>query len=153
MTTIEKISPRTYGPLLTIERTFKAPVAKVWALWTTVEGLEKWYWPEPLVAKVLHLDLRVGGRDEISAVGTPYMSRGIYTEIVPNVRLRSTLLIDFIEGVQAYDREDDIVFSELPDGTTKMVFTTTHMHSDHWQNMSQAGWSSSLQRLDRVIAE
>jgi hypothetical protein len=42
------------GPTLNMERLFKAPIEKVWSMWTTKESLEKWYWPAPLVAKVLH---------------------------------------------------------------------------------------------------
>ena len=45
---------------VTIERTFQASIDKVWAMWTTASGLEKWYWPAPLTAKVIALDLRDG---------------------------------------------------------------------------------------------
>lgn len=38
-------------PTATIERTFRAPVERVWAMWTTKEGLEAWYWPAPLALR------------------------------------------------------------------------------------------------------
>ena len=46
---------------VTIERTLRAPLADVWALWTTREGIESWWGPEGFRVTVRHLDLRPGG--------------------------------------------------------------------------------------------
>jgi uncharacterized protein YndB with AHSA1/START domain len=32
---------------ITLERTFRAPIADVWALWTTKDGNESWWGSEP----------------------------------------------------------------------------------------------------------
>ncbi len=137
-------------PTVTIERTFKAPIEKVWAMWTTKEGLEKWYWPEPLVGKVKHLDVRVGGGYEITAEGLAHSSRGTYTDVMPCERLGIRAAIDFLPDTAPYERIDSILLQAVPAGT-KMTFTCTQMHSAHWQKLAMAGWTSSLDKLARAL--
>ena len=45
----------------TIERKVDAPSAVVWDLWTTAEGIERWWAPDGFSTDVRKLDLRVGG--------------------------------------------------------------------------------------------
>jgi len=49
-----------------IDRTLKAPIEKVWRMWTTKEGLEKWWGPEGFSSVVTHLDVRTS---DMSAAG------------------------------------------------------------------------------------
>ena len=44
-----------------IERTYRAKIEDVWALWTTKEGFESWWGPQGFRADVQELDARVGG--------------------------------------------------------------------------------------------
>ena len=96
-----------------IDRTLKAPVEKVWKMWTTKEGLEKWWGPEGFSSKVSHLDVRVGGRFEIvmtallpeiiahlksAGMGDSSTAKGDYTLIEPNRRLIYTNAVDFVPG-------------------------------------------------------
>jgi hypothetical protein len=53
-----------------IDRTLKASVEKVWRMWTTKDGLEKWWGPEDFSSTVSHLDVRAGGRFEIVMTAT-----------------------------------------------------------------------------------
>jgi uncharacterized protein YndB with AHSA1/START domain len=46
---------------LTIERTFEAPIARVWAAWTQSELLEKWWAPAPWKARTKSFDFSEGG--------------------------------------------------------------------------------------------
>jgi uncharacterized protein YndB with AHSA1/START domain len=138
------------APTATIERMFRAPVERVWAMWTTKEGLEAWYWPPPLVAKVIHLDVRTGGRYEIAAVGLPHTSRGVYTEVVQNRRLASRAMIDFVPDTAPYERTDVVEFHAVGDGT-RMVFTFSRMHSDMWQELATKGWNGSLDKLAAAL--
>jgi uncharacterized protein YndB with AHSA1/START domain len=142
---------RTYPGRATLERTFKAPVEKLWEMWTTKEGLEKWYWPEGLVGKVLHLDVRVGGAYEIAAEGLAHTSRGTYTAVEPRKRLAYVASIDFIQDAEPYSREDVVEFHAVPGGT-RMVLTSTGLHDPKWQEMSAQGWGGSFDKLDRALA-
>ena len=100
-----------------IERTLTASVDKVWRMWTTKEGLEKWWGPEGFSSTVRHLDVRVGGRFEIvmtatlpeiiahlksSGMGESSVAKGDYTVVEPNRRLVYTNAIDFVPGVPPY---------------------------------------------------
>ena len=42
---------------ISIERTFDAPIADVWDLWTTKEGIESWWGPEGFIVTVSRLEL------------------------------------------------------------------------------------------------
>ena len=53
--------PAASRPRLSIERTFRAPIEAVWALWTTKAGLESWWGPEGCRVKVRSLEARAGG--------------------------------------------------------------------------------------------
>ena len=46
---------------LTIDRTFEAPVERVWAAWTQSELLEKWWAPAPWKARTKSFDFSKGG--------------------------------------------------------------------------------------------
>lgn len=140
------------GPTVTIERTFKAPVEKVWAMWTTREGLEKWYWPAPMIAKVVHLDVRVGGTFEIAAVNFAATSRGFYTEVLVNQRLGMIAIVDFIPGVDVYDRSDTVELHPVDTGT-RMVFTCTQMHSPQWMDLALRGWTGAFEKLAAALHE
>ena len=141
----------TYWPAFTTERVFRAPVEKVWRMWTTKEGLDRWYWPEPFVARTKHLDLRPGGTYEIEAIGLPHTSRGTYVEVVPHRRLGVVASIDFLPDHPAYDRVDLVEFHPTPEGHTRMVFTSSRMHTEEWQTLANGGWASSMDKLDRAL--
>jgi uncharacterized protein YndB with AHSA1/START domain len=44
-----------------VERSFAAPVAKVWAAWTQSELLDQWWAPKPWKAHTKSLDFKEGG--------------------------------------------------------------------------------------------
>ncbi|HEY4244248.1 MAG TPA: SRPBCC domain-containing protein [Kofleriaceae bacterium] len=135
---------------VSMERVFKASIAKVWAMWTTPDGLGKWYWPGAMTGRVLHMDVRVGGTYEIAADGMPFTSRGTYTEVVAPTRLASIAEIDFIEGVSPYQRRDLVVLSEVAGGT-RMIFTATRLHSEEWQARSEAGLRDTFEKLAALL--
>jgi uncharacterized protein YndB with AHSA1/START domain len=44
-----------------IERTFDAPVDRIWQLWTDPEEFKAWYGPDGVTIPVAKMDVRVGG--------------------------------------------------------------------------------------------
>ena len=139
------------GPAIVFTRTFKAPVEKLWAMFTTREGLAKWYWPEPFGDAIIkHLDVRVGGAWEIAAEGLEHTSRGRYTEVVPCERLSYVTTIDFAPDSAPYERHDVVDFSSVPGGS-QVVITQTRMHNAHWQDLANRGHASALEKLGRLL--
>ncbi len=156
---------RTSARKVTIERTFKAPPQTVWAMWTTKEGLEKWYAPEGFEVRVQKLDLRAGGGYQIEmeavdpqaiegvkAVGVPTTTvvRATYTEITPMRRLAFRDVADFIPGVAPYEVASLVEFHAVPGGT-RVVLVTDAMHNAEWTEMATMGWNNQLDRLVALL--
>ena len=76
-----------------VERTFDAPIALVWQMWTEPEHFKKWYGPQGASVPVAEMDVRVGGKhlfcmEMQTPNGTMQMcTAGEYLEVMPTVRL------------------------------------------------------------------
>lgn len=150
---------------IVLERTFDAPIADVWELWTTKDGLESWWGPEGFRVEVHELDLRVGGRLRYSMIAaTPQMlafmkQSGMppsheahlrYTEIVPNERLAYLHAVDFVPGVAAYDVETRVELFVV-ERSVRVVLTLDAMHDAIWSGRMAEGWRQELEKLARVL--
>jgi uncharacterized protein YndB with AHSA1/START domain len=149
---------------IVIERTYKADIDDLWALWTTKEGFESWWGPEGFRADVHTMEACPGGKvhydmvaatpqmvEAMKAMGEPPSTacRGAYTEFKPNVRLVLTQVIDFLPGVEPYNSTMSVDFFPTPDGRTRMVMTLSQMHDANTTNMQKEGFTSQLTKLDR----
>jgi uncharacterized protein YndB with AHSA1/START domain len=146
-----------------IERLYRAPVEKLWALWTTKAGFESWWGPEGFRVEVHALEPREGGALDydmiadspeaiagMKALGQPpsHGTRGTYAEFRPHERLTLVHVIDFIQGVEPYENLIEVDFS--PAGDQARMVVTIHPHLDpHWTRMSVEGFTSQLSKLDR----
>lgn len=151
---------------LIIERTYHAPVADLWELWTTKDGIESWWGPEGFRVAVNQLELRVGGRldydmiavgkeqvEFMKAAGMPnsHACHGVFTEVVPMRRLRMTHMIDFLPGVEPYENSAVVEFFEER-GLVRMVLTLDPHHTPEFTGMAKQGWESQLEKLPAVLA-
>ena len=150
---------------ITIERTYKADIADVWALWTTKEGFESWWGPEGFRVDVHTLEARVGGalRYDMTAVAPQQIeamrrmgqavshdTRGTFTELRPRERLVLTHIIDFLPGVTPY--ESTIIAEFFPAGDrVRMVVTLHPMHDEMFTRMQVQGFTSQLTKLDKRL--
>ena len=149
-----------------IERTFKAPVDRMWSLWTTKDGVEAWWGPEGFTTNVHRLDLRPGGAFEyemmavaaaqvaaLKALGLPLPThaRSVYLEVAAPRRLAMKAHIDFIPDVDPYDITMTVEFRSVRGGT-KLVFTSTRMHTAQFQELSRQGQIEQLDKLARLVA-
>lgn len=153
---------------ITLERTLRAPVEKVWRLWTTKEGLEKWWGPEGFRSVMSRIDVRVGGGYEIAMTavredivkylessGLPLTShdRGDYVEVAANARLAWTSGVDFVPGVAKYESNSSVDMRPSEGGGTHLVVTLDAMHDAHWTKMKTMGWDQQLTKLEGLLAE
>jgi uncharacterized protein YndB with AHSA1/START domain len=149
-----------------IERTYRASIADVWALWTTKEGFESWWGPQGFRADVHELDARVGGALRYDMVAdTPEMveamkkmgqppSHGVtsrFAELAPQERLVLRNVIDFLPGVAPYESNIAVDFSAVGD-RVRMVVTLDVMHNEEFTKMQQEGFGSQLTKLDERFA-
>ena len=114
----------------TIMRHFNAPPEKVWKMWTTKEGLMKWW---AVSAKemgfdftVKHIDVRVGGTFAFGMVGNGHdlVNGGTYRVVDAPSHLAWTWHFDiFLQpGEKPYDVPIEIRLAPTPMGGTQMVF-------------------------------
>jgi uncharacterized protein YndB with AHSA1/START domain len=148
---------------IVIERTYRAGVEDLWALWTTKEGFESWWGPEGFRVAVHTIEPRTGGTleydmiadaaDAIAAMkkmGQPvsHGTHGTYVEFHPHRRLTLVHMIDFIRGAEPYEHTIEVDFST--EGDRARMIVTIHPHRDpHWTKMSIDGFTSQLTKLDR----
>ena len=149
------------------QRTLRAPIEQVWKLWTTREGLERWWGPEGFRSDVRRLEVRVGGPFEIvmtalapeiiehltaSGIGVRSVAKGRYTEVVRHQRLAFTNAVDFIPGVPAYQTLTTVTLSSTPAGATRLVVINGAMHDPGWTKMAKMGWEGQLVKLAAACA-
>lgn len=149
-----------------IERTYRAGIEDIWALWTTKEGFESWWGPQGFRAAVQELDARVGGAlrydmiadspEMIAAMKqmgqpTSHATRSRFTEVEPHSRLVLTNVIDFLPGVATYESKIAVDFLPSGDGV-RMVVMLDAMHSEEFTKMQQEGFTSQLTKLDSRFA-
>ena len=148
---------------LVVERTYRASVEELWALWTTKDGFESWWGPDGFRVEVHELDARLGGTlryDMIAdapeaiaamkAMGQPlsHKTHGTYTALDPHRRLELTHVIDFLPGVKPYDSK--MVMELFPSGKdVRMVVHLSGMHSPEMTRMQLEGFTSQIGKLDR----
>jgi len=147
---------------IVIERTYRAEVAELWALWTTRSGFESWWGPEGFRVEVHALDAREGGElaydmiadapEMVAAMkqmGQPISQgvRGHYTGLAPGQRLTLIQRIDFVPGSAPYDSKIEVEFRALGDQAHMVV--TVHPHLDPlWTGRAVQGFQSQLTKLD-----
>jgi uncharacterized protein YndB with AHSA1/START domain len=146
-----------------VERTYRATLEELWALWTTKDGFESWWGPEGFRVEVQVLEAHEGGALEydmiadapqavaaMKAAGQPisHGTRGRFSAFRPHTHLELTHAIDFIDGVAPYDNVIEVDF--YPAGDVVRMVTTIHPHLDpHWTGMAAQGYASQLTKLDR----
>jgi uncharacterized protein YndB with AHSA1/START domain len=149
-----------------IVRHFLAPPEKVWEMWTTKEGLARWW---ALSAKdmgyafrVDALDVRVGGKYDIVMSNQEHgelHNHGEYLEVVPARRLVQRWDFDIFLGPGEKPYPIDVVVDiertePWGPGTvgTKMTFTQGPMARPEHTEGSRQGVISNFAKLDAALA-
>ncbi|MBP6632160.1 MAG: SRPBCC domain-containing protein [Kofleriaceae bacterium] len=151
---------------IVIERSYRASIDDVWALWTTKDGFESWWGPQGFRVEVHELDARVGGAlrydmiadapEMVAAMkqmGAPisHPTRSRFTEVAHHRRLVLTNLLDFLPGVAPYESHIDADFTVVGD-RVRMVLTLDRLHDADWTERQQQGMTSQLGKLDTRFA-
>lgn len=142
----------------------------MWKLWTTKEGLEKWWGPVGFTAEVRHLDVRAGGRFEIVmtavlpqivehlerlksiGIGASSTAKGDYTAVEEPRRLVYENGMDFVPGVAPYKTTTIVEMTPAAGGGTHLVVRNDVMHDEHWTEMARQGTEQQLGKLEALCA-
>jgi uncharacterized protein YndB with AHSA1/START domain len=142
------------GHTLTLERTFAAPVERVFEAFTSEEVMRRWWhagrdWETPEA----RVDLRVGG--EIRVVmrnpheDVRYGGGGEYTEVDSPRRLAFTWEWD--DDAEHARQLIEIDFEES-DGATTVRFTHSGLWDEEAVASHEGGWGTAFDNLGRVLA-
>src|SRR4051812_20284671 len=128
---------------ITVESTVKAPVDKVWELWTLPEHITKWNnasddWHTPTAQN----DLRKGGkfsaRMEAKDGSFGFDFGGVYNEVKTN---------ELIEYTIGDGRKVQVIFSSKGDETK--VIETFDAENENSIEMQKSGWQSILDNFKK----
>jgi uncharacterized protein YndB with AHSA1/START domain len=151
---------------VTFERSYAASVAQLWDLWTTKAGFESWWGPkgfrvavrriEPRVGGALVYDMIAVGQEEIGMMektfgGAAHVTRGSFTQVVPQRLLEIVHVIDFIPGLQAYDNRMQVEF--FAEGKMARMLIRVQDHATpEWTQASRMGMESQLTKVPGILA-
>src|SRR5579863_4767115 len=143
--------------VIVVERTFDAPLALIWQLWTQPELFKTWYGPKGFTVPVAEMDVRVGGKHlfcmQTADSNRKMWSTGEYTDIVLHQRLVFTdSLADEqgnvvspsfygMKGDYPITTEVTVLLEDL-DGRTKMVMKHTGVPAS-----AIAGWEQAFTKM------
>lgn len=147
---------------LTLERTFRAPVALVWQLWTEPAYVAMWWGIKGCTIPVCDLDVRPGGLwriDMQTPDGTVYRNGGQYIEVLPERLLVYSDVPDEAtaewEGDVPGTRRNSVGFAatgELTRLSIAISFATAEDRERFLGFGIDKGIAQSLDTLDALIA-
>jgi uncharacterized protein YndB with AHSA1/START domain len=137
---------------LQIRRSYKAPIAKVYAAWTDPEQMKLWMAPnDAFKESEITMDVRVGGRYRIvmhAPDGEIHRVGGVYREIIPNRKLVYTWAWE-----STPERESLVTLEFTPSGEgTEMVLTHQRFADKEARDKHNDGWIGCLGRLERHLS-
>ena len=148
-----------------LERLYDASPQRIWELWTTAAGLEKWWAPDGFETCVSTLELRPGGElrytmtatapEQVAFVqnlGLPLSNefRKVFTEVSPPTRLAYLSAIDFVPDHEPFEHLTTIDIAPAG-GRTKVVMTLDPVHDERWTQEYQDHRARELDNLDTAI--
>lgn len=139
---------------LSIDRTFDAPRALVWKMWTDPAHVGVWWAPEHFTTPVVRMDVRPGGAIHMvmrAPDGSDYPFDGRFVEIDEPERLVLRTWVNQADGSQWFEVQQTMRFQEV-DGRTVMRFEAVVLNAEATAvaplSGMEAGWTGSLNKLE-----
>lgn len=148
--------------MITLERTYKATAAEIWAAWTTKSGIESWWAPDGFAVEVQKLEVEPGGEllytmtavgpaqvEFMESAGMPLTTpaRKRFTEVMEPTRLAYVSIVDYAPGIEPYDQ---LTIVDIADGA--VVMQMEPLHDDVWTQRLVAGRENELANLAGLFA-
>jgi uncharacterized protein YndB with AHSA1/START domain len=141
--------------VLTLKRTFDAPVELVWEAWTGADHIINWWAPKGMKIRVIEHDFKVGGAWKYVMPmpdGSEFVSEGVYSEIIKQKKIvTSANMRPMTEGV-----EMRMLFEKKGD-KTGFIFSVIHATEEYCRQQEKMGfyngWASAFERLNVYLKE
>jgi uncharacterized protein YndB with AHSA1/START domain len=139
--------------ILTLKRTFDAPVALVWEAWTQAEHIARWWAPKGMKVNVIKHNFKVGGDWRYVMPmpdGSEFISEGVYSEIVEFEKIVSSAEFrPMTAGVEIR------AFFEENGEKTNFTFSVVHPTEEYCRQQEKMGfyngWGSTFERLSGYL--
>jgi uncharacterized protein YndB with AHSA1/START domain len=138
----------THPNLLAIDRSFSAPPAFVFGLWSHPSLVSAWWGPEEHHLQTCEIDFRPGGnwRFNMAKRGEDHWVHGTYHEIVAHERL----LFSYRFPMFAVQSIVSLRFTAEGQGT-RMQFLQTGFPNDEHVTGHNGGWNSTFSILEGLL--
>ena len=147
-------------------RTFNASSDQVWRVWTDPDSIKMWWGPKDYTAPVIKNDPRVEGTylwSMKSLQGRVFWNTGVYKEVVPNIRLVSTMSFadatgNAIPGSQApvpgHWPNEILVRTEFTEAAGRTTVTVTEAGLPLIvELLSKMAWRQQFDKADFLLKE
>ncbi|MGF1451850.1 MAG: SRPBCC domain-containing protein, partial [Opitutales bacterium] len=144
------MNPTPAQPIdLTIIRAFRAPRDRVFAYFTIVENLKRWYGPEACQVTSGELDFREGGayRLEMQAPMGLVSLKGHYTSICPPEHLAFTFQWADHPEMNSVGMQVRIDLEDSEDGGTRLRLVQSGFETTESRDNHHDGWNGTFDRL------
>ncbi len=140
---------------MTIERTFRASPAQVFAAWTDAQALPRWFGPEGFACRTHRIDLREGGEWVFDMVGhgLTFPNRHRWTALTPHSRI--AFLMDAGEG-SGEPMAVEVTLSPEGEGTRlvqTVTFPTAEARAAAKAYDAEAKGQETLRKLAAALGE
>ena len=150
-----------------IEKTYEAPVEKVWQAWTDPEVLKQWWGPDNVTIPECEVDLRVGGKfyivmeageDMGQFKGVKWPMQAEYTVVEPNSKLSYTAQA-WTEGAKeetTIDQATEVTFTDMQGKTKVRVRAVIHKTGPKAKMAAegmQYGFTQQLEKLSTFLSK
>ncbi len=150
---------------LALTREIAATPDTVWDLWTTADGISRWWAPDGFRTDVSTIDVTEGGdlvytMTAVDPAQVAFMeqhglplateSRKRFTEVARPQRLGYVSLVDFVPGTEPYEHLTTVDLSPTDSGTL-VTMTIDPMHDEEWTQRIVAGRANELDNLARLV--
>jgi uncharacterized protein YndB with AHSA1/START domain len=139
--------------VLTLKRTFDAPIELVWEAWTRPEHIANWWAPKGMKVNVVQHEFKVGGKWKYTMPmpdGSEFISDGLYSEIVEHEKIvTSANMRPMTEGV-----EMRMLFEKSGD-KTNFIFSVVHATEEYCKQQEKMGfyngWGTAFERMNDYL--
>lgn len=152
-----------------VTRTFNAPIAMAWKLWTDPELVKRWWGPKHYTSPVAKIDFRVGGKSIVSMLapkemgGQEHYSVWEYIEIIPFQTIEYIHSLCDEKGNKVNpvdvgmppdfprDVRTVVIFKQLEKNKTEMTITE-YAEFGSISNFAQIGLEQSMEKMVAIFS-
>jgi uncharacterized protein YndB with AHSA1/START domain len=132
---------------ITVQCVIKAPIEKVWEVWTKPEHIVRWaFASDDWEAPAAENDLRTGGRFKTAMAAKDKSMSFDFTGVYTNVKEHELIEYDIDDS-----RHVKVEFTGLPEGVK--ITETFEPENTHPETMQRSGWQAILDNFKKYAED